>query len=1000
MRSKTNEVALEISIQTTLTGTSLEAQKEGNETIITPNSGYQLGYAKDFDAHFAIDKRFFWEFLEKSQPKELEKLQTSANWQRKILERFDRIMKQSGILRILREGLTVDNAHFRFHYPAPLASSAKAVHEDYQQNIFSVTRQVSYSLLNAREEIDLVLFINGIPFATVELKNAWTHQTARYHGIRQYEERDQNQPLLSFGRALVHMAVDTDEVFMTTHLKGKKTFFLPFNKGNNGGAGNPINPHGHKTAYLWEDIFAKESVSDLIQHFVFLEGKKASDPLNQKKLLFPRFQQLDVVRSLLADVEEKGLGKTYLIQHSAGSGKSNSITWLAFQLIDLYSKREQGNVMDIPKPIVDTVIVVTDRRILDRQLRDNIKNFSQVGNIIEHAESAQDLRRALENKKRIVITTIQKFPFIIDGIEDLSEHNFAVIIDEAHSSQSGRAHDTMNEAMGRSGDIDAEGLNADDRILKAMAARKLRNNASYFAFTATPKNSTLEKFGERQEDGSFAPFHLYSMKQAIEEGFILDVLSNYTTYKSYYEIQKSIEDNPLFDTKKAQKKLKAYVETHKATIAAKAEVMLDHFITNVYGRKRLKGQAKGMVLTQNIEAAIRYYQALRDLLDERGNPFKIIIAFSGTKMVDGIEYTENDLNGFSDTKTRDEFDKDEYRLLVVANKYLTGFDQPKLTAMYIDKRLQGVIAVQGLSRLNRSAPQLGKRTEDLFILDFYNKIEEMKESFEPFYTSTTLSESTDINILHDLQYELDRTEIYYDEEIDAFNQLYFSGAKADDLSPIIDVVAMRFNHGLELEELTKADYKIKMKQFVKIYGQMASIMPFESMEWEKRFWFYKFLIPKMIIVDPEANEIDALLDSVDLSTYALERVHLNEAITLDEGEGELSPQNPNPRGVHEEDEERSELSEIVEYFNDHYFKAWEATPEEKREKLVQIADDIRNHPDFKTRYDENPDPFTRGLALTDILKDITNKNYRKEHQLYRLIHNELTTVQKQIERLL
>lgn len=1000
MRSKTNEAALEISIQTTLTGTSLEAQKEGNEAIIMPNSGYQLGYAKDFDAHFAIDTRFFWEFLERSQPKELEKLKTSANWQRKILERFDRIMKQSGILRILREGLTVENAHLRFHYPVPLASSAKAVHEDYQHNIFSVTRQVSYSLLNAREEIDLVLFINGIPFATVELKNAWTHQTARYHGIRQYEERDQNQPLLSFGRALVHMTVDTDEVFMTTHLKGKKTFFLPFNRGNNGGAGNPINPNGHKTAYLWEDVFAKESVSDLIQHFAFLEGKKASDPLNQKKLLFPRFQQLDVVRSLLSDVEKRGLGNTYLIQHSAGSGKSNSITWLAFQLIDLYSKREQGNVMDIPKPIVDTVIVVTDRRILDRQLRDNIKNFSQVGNIIEHAESAQDLRRALENKKRIVITTIQKFPFIIDGIEDLSEHNFAVIIDEAHSSQSGRAHDTMNEAMGRSGDLDAENLDADDRILKAMAARKLRNNASYFAFTATPKNSTLEKFGEMQEDGSFVPFHLYSMKQAIEEGFILDVLSNYTTYKSYYEIQKSIEDNPHFDTKKAQKKLKAYVESHKATIAAKAEVMLDHFITNVYGRKRLKGQAKGMVLTQNIEAAIRYYQALRDLLDERGNPFKIIIAFSGTKIVDGIEYTENSLNGFADSKTRDKFDEDEYRLLVVANKYLTGFDQPKLTVMYIDKRLNGVIAVQGLSRLNRSAPQLGKRTEDLFILDFYNTIEDMKASFEPFYTSTSLSKATDINILHDLQYELDRAEIYYDEEIDEFNQRYFSGAKADGLSPIIDAVAMRFNHSLELEELTKVDYKIKMKQFVKIYGQMASIMPFESMEWEKRFWFYKFLIPKMIIADPEANEIDALLDSVDLSTYALERVHLNEAITLDEGEGELSPQNPNPRGVHEEDEERSELSEIVEYFNDHYFRAWEATPEEKREKLIQIADDIRNHPDFKTRYDDNPDPFTRELALTDILKDITNKNYRKEHQLYRLIHNELTTVQKQIERLL
>ena len=1000
MRSQTNEQALEISIQTTLTGTSLEAEQKGEQNLVMPNNGYQLGYAKDFDAHFAIDTRFFWEFLETSQPKELEKLKINANWQRKILERFDRVINQSGILRILREGLTVDNAHLRFHFPVPLASSAKAVHEAYQYNIFSVTRQVAYSLVNPREEIDLVLFINGIPFATIELKNAWTLQNARYHGIRQYEERDQHQPLLKFGRALVHMAVDTDEVFMTTHLRGKKTFFLPFNRGNNGGAGNPVNPHGHKTAYLWEEIFTKESVSDLIQHFVFLEGKKAGVPLSQKKLLFPRYHQLDVVRKLLSDVAEKGLGHTYLIQHSAGSGKSNSITWLAFQLIDLYSRRDMTNVMEIPKPIVDTVIVVTDRRILDRQLRDNIKNFSQVGNIVAHAESSQDLRIALENKKRIVITTIQKFPFIIDGIEDLSDHNFAVIIDEAHSSQSGRAHDTMNEVMGKNIDPDAENLEADDRILKAMEARKLRSNASYFAFTATPKNSTLEKFGEPQPDGSFAPFHLYSMKQAIEEGFILDVLSNYTTFKSYYEIQKSIEDNPLFDTKRAQKKLKAFVESHKATIEAKAEVMLDHFITHVEGRKRLKGQAKGMVLTQNIEAAIRYYQALSRQLDERGNPFKIIIAFSGTKEVDGIEYTESELNGFSDTRTREEFDKDEYRLLVVANKYLTGFDQPKLTAMYIDKRLQGVIAVQALSRLNRSAPQLGKRTEDLFVLDFYNSAEEMKASFEPFYTSTTLSEATDINVLHDLQYELDCSEIYYLDEIDTFNQLYFSGAKADQLSPMIDIAAGRFNHELGLEELTKADYKIKMKQFVKIYGQMASIMPFESLEWEKRFWFYKFLIPKMIVIDPEANEIDALLESVDLSTYALERVHLNEKIVLDEGEGILDPQNPNPRGVHEEDRERSELNEIVEYFNDHYFRAWDATPEEKREKFIQIVKDIRNHPDFKATYDDNPDPFTRDLALEKILKDVTNQNYRKEHQLYRLIHSELSTFQKHIERLL
>ncbi|WNV05946.1 DEAD/DEAH box helicase family protein [Candidatus Methylospira mobilis] len=572
MVSKTTEKELEIAIEIQLTGTCLEAQKgvaEVGDLPFSPNHGYQLGLPQDFNARYAIDSKRFWAFLERTQHEELEKLQKhGGDWQLKVLERFDKLIKKYGLLHLLKKGLSVDDAVLHLMYPAPLASSSDKVKQNFADNIFSSTRQVRYSLSNTLEEIDLVLFINGLPFATLELKNPWTGQTARYHGQKQYrEDRDINQPLLQFGRCLVHMAVDTDEIYMTTKLAGPHTFFLPFNKGHNHGAGNPPNPDGHKSAYLWQAMFSRDSVANIIQHFVRLDGS-SKEPLDKRTLFFPRYHQLDVVRELVAHAGQNGVGQTYLIQHSAGSGKSNSITWAAYQLIEVYPPGQE-------KPLFDSVIVVTDRRLLDKQLRENIKDFSEVKNIVAPAFKSSELKSALEQGKKIIITTIQKFPFIIDGIADLSDKRFAVIIDEAHSSQSGSAHDNMNRAMGKSEQAEEE-LDAQDKILQAMQSRKMRGNASYLAFTATPKNTTLEKFGVKQADGSFEPFHLYSMKQAIEEGFILDVLANYTTYKSYYEIQKSIADNPLFDSAKAQKKLRAYVERHQQTIAVKAEIMLEH----------------------------------------------------------------------------------------------------------------------------------------------------------------------------------------------------------------------------------------------------------------------------------------------------------------------------------------------------------------------------------------------------------------------------------------
>ncbi len=998
MVSKTNEQALEDAIERYLTGTTTPTVADAIPTADhNPSSAvarYRSGQPADFNAQYALDTAIFWQFLETTQGPQLAKLRerNPSDWQAKILERFDRLIKKHGLLHLLKKGLSVDDARFDLMYPAPLASSSPRVHENFAANIFSITRQVRYSQTNPQEKIDIVLFLNGMALITIELKNPWTGQTARYHGQKQYREgRDATQPLLQFGRALVHMAVDTDEVFMTTKLTGPSTFFLPFNKGHNHGEGNPPNPSGYKTAYLWEEVFAPKSLAGIIQHFVLLEGK-ATDPLAQRSLIFPRYQQLDVVRRLLDHAATHGVGHRYLVQHSAGSGKSNSITWAAYQLIECYpATANLPGAKGLDQPLFDSVIVVTDRRLLDKQLRDNIKEFSEVKNIVAPALHSADLKAALENGKKIIITTIQKFPRIIDGIADLSDKRFAVIIDEAHSGQSGHAHDDMNGVMGAgNGDPDEE--DPQERILETMKAatqsRKMRGNASYLAFTATPKVPTLEKFGEQQPDGHFKPFHLYSMKQAIEEGFILNVLANYTTYKSYYEIQKSIADNPRFNTKKAQKQLRADVESGQQPINVKAEIMLDHFIAQVVNTKKLRGKAKGMIITQNIETAIRYYKAITKRLADQGNPFKALIAFSGHQTVDGVNYTETGMNGCPESETREKFDTDPYRLLIVANKYLTGFDQPKLTAMYVDKKLQFVLAVQALSRLNRSAPKLGKRTEDLFILDFFNSVDDIKAAFAPFYTETELSEATDVNVLHELKDALDQVGVYEEAEVDDFIARYFAGEEAQTLSPIIDIAANRFNAELELPDTDKIDFKIKAKQFVKIYGQMAAIIPFEVLAWEKLFWFLKLLIPKLNVHDANQGTPADLRNAVDLSSYGLERVKLNHTISLDASGRELEPQNPNPRGYHDGPPETDTLDEIIRHFNERWFQGWSATPEEQRVKFINIVNSIRAHPDYTTKYEANTDPYNRGLALEKMLQEVMLKRRKDELELYKLFAND------------
>lgn len=966
------------------------SEKELEDHIVAAltANGYQQGNPADFDKIQAIDSHYFWQFLHNSQQTALDTIaKHNPDWQKTIIHRLNNTIKKYGILHILKKGLDVDNANLTFLYPKPLASSSQIARDNYRQNIFTVTRQVRYSQHNGNS-VDLVIFLNGLAIITLELKSTHKNQTARFNAIEQYKkDRSLDDPLFNFARAIVHFTLDNQEAYMTTRLNGANTFFLPFNKGNHGNAGNPPNPNGFNTEYLWNEVLQPDSLVNLISHFVRLgcDNPHIKKPnLSDMTLYFPRYHQMSVVRRLVQDVAGNGVGKRYLIQHSAGSGKSNSITWLAYQLIEAYPHSEQAKgAKGLEQPLYDSVIVVTDRKILDKQLKDNIKQFSEVKGIIAHAERSKDLRNALENGNKIIITTIQKFPFILDDIGEMADKNFAIIIDEAHSSQSGMAHDGMNTALGIDTDNDGDMDDNQDRIIKAMESRKMRGNGSYFAFTATPKDSTLEKFGEKQADGRFTPFDLYSMKQAIEEGFILDVVRNYTTFKSYYEIQKSVENDPAFDSNKAQKALKAYVEHQQQTIDVKAEIMLDHFISNIFAKKRLKGHAKAMIVTQNIEMAIRYYQAINRLLEQKGNPFKAMIAFSGEKIVDGIGYTESQINGFEDSKTKEKFDSDDYRILVVANKYLTGFDQPKLTAMYVDKKLRDVLAVQTLSRLNRSANKYDKKTEDLFVLDFFNELKHIKSAFDKYFTVTTLSQATDVNILSDIKTELDAVGVYEPHEVIDYAEAYFGGASMETLQGKINILAERFNHELELSDDAKIEFKMQAKQFVKLYSRLASIMPFNKIEWERLFWLLKALIPELNIRTQEDDDIDDLLESIDLNTYAIERTALGSKITLDEKEAVIDPSNPNVIGIHTE-AKTNNLDKIIADFNERWFKSWHITPEEQRMKFINLAQRIYDHPDFQQKYLTTKDEQHRNLEFEKLVKDIIVEDRKKEIDFYKL----------------
>lgn len=1004
-QSKTNEQAFEALIEKALIGSTAEERlQSANTDVDAQNPGadkYYWGLPKDMtEKKYAFDMRRLWSFLQTTQKEVLDEYK-GKNIQVEIPKQISKNIETFGIVDVLRKGVDIDNIHISLFYPKPSAADSELSKAKYAQNQFSLTRQQTFSVSNPGLEIDMVLYVNGLPLFTFELKNPWTHQTARYDGQKQYKstERNPKETLLSFGRCLAHFTMDKNEVYFSTRLNLDKTFFMPFNQGmpDGQGAGNPVNPNGgYKTSYMWEKVLQKDTVSDIIMNYALFDYGEAKTQKkvphimrNARKLIFPRFHQLDVVSKLTNEVAENGVGKTYLIEHSAGSGKSNSLTWLAFKLIKTCPdsmSATRAKALDIN--LYDSVIIVTDRRLLDKQITGNIKAFGQTEKIIAHADTSNGLKEAIENGKRIIITTIQKFPYICDSIADVSDRNFAVIIDEAHSSQSGKAADSTNKTMQK--DFDCDGSDTDALLEKLIKDRKMSSNCSYFAFTATPKKETLERFGTKDADGKYHPFHLYSMKQAIEEGFILNVLTNYTTYKSYYELAKSIEENPEYNNEKAQKLLRKAVERDPKTIEAKADVMLTHFDAKIFRNHKLKGKAKAMVVTKDIECAILYYHALQNIASEKKLPFHILIAFSGTKTINGKDYSESELNGFPDSETAENFELDDNRILVVANKYLTGFDQPKLCAMYIDKPLDGVLAVQALSRLNRAAPELGKLSEDLFILDFYNSKEGIKEAFAPFYTSLVLSEATDVNVLHELKATLLSIGVFDMDEVNEFIDLYIHGADADKWAPIIDTAAQRFNSEIEWSENGKADFKMKCKQFVRVYSKAAAIMDYEVKDWEKLFWFFRYLIPELIVAQNDNDSMKDLLDYVDLNTYGLRRTAINDPISLYSEETTIDPNKSVMVGAGgNEDTPKDPLDTILKDFNERWFKGWNATPDDQKAKLISITQAVVDDEDYKELVIGNPDQQAVDEAMAHIIDRVVRKKRKGDMSLYNeYLHNE------------
>lgn len=985
------------------------------EAIVTSliDNGWHAGYSTGFSRDMALDKKAVLSFIQISQPTEWSKLTIyyKEDTENKFFQRLFKELDLRGMLDVLRHGISDSGIKFKLAYFKPDSNLNPDTIEQYEYNKLYVTRQVYFSS-KTNKSIDLLLSINGLPVATIELKNHFTGQTVK-EAMEQYKtSRDPKELLFQFKkRALVHFTVDPDEVYLTTRLDSFNTRFLPFNQGFRNGAGNPpAKDYGsYRTTYFYEQMLQPDSWLEIIGRFLHLQKKAYKidgKEYYKEEMLFPRYHQIDVVRKLNADAKANGSGKNYLIQHSAGSGKSNSIAWLAYRLSSLYNEAD--------KKIFDSIIVITDRNVLDQQLQNTVYQFEhKQGVVLPVEDNAEQLANAIMSGVNIIITTLQKFPFALKHLAERPEKNYAVIIDEAHSSQGGEASRKMSEALSGKNvtpeeaekietGIENETIDEEDNIREVIRKKGPQKNISIFAFTATPKTKTLEVFGNEDIAGRPQPFHLYSMRQAIEEGFILDVLKNYTSYKEYYRFSKAIEEDPELNKRKASKAIGRFASLHPVSLTQKTEVMVEHF--RQVTMKKIGGKAKAMVVTSSRKHALRYYLEFKDYIKEKGydrepNRIRALVAFSGAVVDDfylgGV--TEVELNGFGERELPEKFDTDDYQVLLVADKYQTGFDQPLLHTMYVDKKLSGVKAVQTLSRLNRTYP--GK--EDTFILDFANERETIIESFQPYYELTTMNERTDPNHLYDLKGKLDMANVYYQSEVDAFAKVFYKTGNTSTkdqgkLYAYIDPASDRFK--ILTEEL-QDEFKKGMTSFVRLYSFLSQIMPFQDVDLEKLYSYGRLLLNKL----PSSDYTERLkLDNeVALEYYRLQKIGEGDLVLQVQSEHNLDP--TTEVGISRPKEEKDKLSNILNVLNDKYnteFTDADRLYFEQLEQALYENDDLKqraqNNPieNFKyafeevfiqtliDRMDANQEIFDKIMENSEFKKDIKDWLNKKIYQRF------------------
>ena len=958
-------------------------------------AGYRVLQSYHYDKPLCLIPNETLQFIQNTQPETYQKLerQYGEDTPAKLLDRISKQIASRGVLDVLRKGVKDRGCDFTLTYFLPSSGMNRDHQRLYAQNRFSLIRQLHYSERNEKS-LDMALFLNGLPLVTIELKNSLTDQTVTDAEKQYRTSRDPREPLFKFKRCLVHFAVGNEKVSMTTHLQGSKTRFFPFNKGIE----NPVNSNGHKTAYLWEDILHPDNLMALINNFIYEQettekvyDDKISAVRDEKSrvLVFPRYHQLDVIHQLEKAIKKEGVGNNYLIQHTTGSGKSNSIAWLAHLLTHLYRSATDTN------RIFDSVIVVTDRRILDKQLQDTIKQSEQVAGVVHPVvKNSAQLRGYLESGKSIIISTIQKFSVIAEEIGKLKSKKFAVIIDEAHSSQSGEAAKNLRVSLSKGIEEDIEDDDPDEiesdidaKILEQMEQRRMQEHISYFGFSGTPKNKTLELFGRKNEEGIFTPFHTYSMHQSISEGFTLDVLQNYTTFKRYFELVKRVSEDREYEKARTLRALTNYVDLQPHSIETKTRIILEHFTEHT--AKTIEGKGRAMLVTPSRLHCVRYKQEFDKQMREMRLPYGCLVAFSDTvhDTDNGQDYTENGMNALPpSTSTAHSFKDPQYRILIVASKFQTGFDEPMLHTMYVDKRLDGLQCVQTLSRLNRVAT--GKT--DTLVLDFVNEPEQVQEAFQQYYQTTTLAEETDPNLLYDLQSELEGFGLYDKATIDEFCLIFYDPDQPDELlQGVLDGVVEQW---AALERDDREEFRSTLQSYIRLYGYISQLITFTDVALEKLYIFGRSLNKKL--PKREHSDLQGLLDSVDLDSFRVQRIHDSLQLPLEPEDSEVPGIGGDVATVR--DPEQDFLSNILDALNSAHHTDF--TPEDKvdiatihqkvqeNEELRQVIEGDNTETNKRYKFDQVFDDILHGFINSkfDLFKKLSQPEIKADlmHQLY------------------